>query len=141
MNDDLDATPFHNAAALWVLRFLLLESNSGILWNLWFYFSVLASSCFTNECILYLLQMLLEMVVKVKVAKPATAGNLSMLKYRIDIFCICKITNLSSLSGTYKTVFDFCVGRSRHSSESVVHENAYHSKFHHCFSLTSNASG
>lgn len=55
-------------------------------------------------------------MAKVKVAKPITAG-------------------------TYTTVFDFCAGRCRHSSESVVHENAYHSKFHHCFSLTSNASG
>uniref|UniRef100_M4CGP1 SREBP regulating gene protein n=1 Tax=Brassica campestris TaxID=3711 RepID=M4CGP1_BRACM len=48
---------------------------------------------------------------------------------------------ISDDEGTYRTVFDFCAGRCRHSSESVVHENAYHSKFHHCFSLTSNASG
>jgi hypothetical protein len=40
-------------------------------------------------------QTLLEKVVKVKVAKPAT-------------------------SGTYKSVFDFCAGRCRHNSESVV---------------------
>ncbi|XP_062197739.1 uncharacterized protein LOC133900573 isoform X2 [Phragmites australis] len=49
-------------------------------------------------------------VLKLKLAKPVTAG-------------------------TYTSVFDFCVGRCRHSSASVVHENAYASDFHHCFSV------
>lgn len=44
-------------------------------------------------------------------------------------------------AGTYLSVFDFCSGRCRHNSESVVHENAYFSDFHHCFSLPSNYSG
>lgn len=57
-----------------------------------------------------------ELAVKVKIAKPITAG-------------------------TYSSVFYFCAGRCRHSSESVVHENAYISEFHHCFSLPSNSSG
>ncbi|XP_035539520.1 uncharacterized protein LOC108992488 isoform X2 [Juglans regia] len=57
-----------------------------------------------------------EQVLKVKIAKQATAG-------------------------TYAGVFDFCAGRCRHNSESVVHENAYLSDFHHCFSLPSNSSG
>ncbi|KAF3972412.1 hypothetical protein ACB098_04G031200 [Castanea mollissima] len=56
-----------------------------------------------------------EQVLKVKVAKQSTAG-------------------------TYSSVFDFCAGRCRHNSESVVHENAYISDFHHCFSLPSNSS-
>ncbi|KAK7262580.1 hypothetical protein RJT34_30154 [Clitoria ternatea] len=56
-----------------------------------------------------------ERALKVKVAKPATAG-------------------------TYASVFDYCAGRCRHSSESVVHENAYISDSHHCFSLPSNSS-
>ncbi|XP_022735292.1 uncharacterized protein LOC111288604 isoform X1 [Durio zibethinus] len=63
-----------------------------------------------------------EQVLKLKIAKPST-------------------------SGTYMSVFDFCAGRCRHNSESVmsfmfqVHENAYVSEFHHCFSLPSNSSG
>ncbi|TYK16988.1 DUF2054 domain-containing protein [Cucumis melo var. makuwa] len=57
-----------------------------------------------------------EQILKIKIAKPATAG-------------------------TYASIFDFCVGRCRHNSESVVHENAYHSAFHHCFSLPSYSSG
>lgn len=57
-----------------------------------------------------------EQALKVKIAKPVTAG-------------------------TYASVFDFCAGRCRHNSESVVHENAYLSDFHHCFSLPSNSSG
>ncbi|KAI4369236.1 hypothetical protein MLD38_017704 [Melastoma candidum] len=52
----------------------------------------------------------------VKIAKPATAG-------------------------TYSSVFEFCAGRCRHNSESVIHENAYVSALHHCFSLPSNHSG
>ncbi|KAK9138805.1 hypothetical protein Sjap_009399 [Stephania japonica] len=57
-----------------------------------------------------------ELALKVKIAKPVT-------------------------SGTYMSVFDYCAGRCRHNSESVVHENAYISDFHHCFSLPSNSSG
>ncbi|WVZ86585.1 hypothetical protein U9M48_033340 [Paspalum notatum var. saurae] len=57
-----------------------------------------------------------EDVLKLKVAKPITAG-------------------------TYTNVFDFCMGRCRHSSASVVHENAYTSDFHHCFSMQQNSSG
>lgn len=56
-----------------------------------------------------------EQVLKMKIAKPSTAR-------------------------TYESVFDYCAGRCRHSSESVVHENAYLSDFHHCFSLPSNSS-
>lgn len=44
-------------------------------------------------------------------------------------------------AGTYSSVFDYCTGRCRHSSESVVHENAYYSDFHHCFGMPSNSSG
>ncbi|XP_019184609.1 PREDICTED: uncharacterized protein LOC109179565 isoform X1 [Ipomoea nil] len=57
-----------------------------------------------------------ELALKVKIAKPITAG-------------------------TYSSIFEFCAGRCRHNSESVVHENAYHSEFHHCFSIPSNSSG
>ncbi|TVU02497.1 hypothetical protein EJB05_52004, partial [Eragrostis curvula] len=57
-----------------------------------------------------------EDVLKLKVAKPLTAG-------------------------TYMSVFDFCVGRCRHGSTSVVHENAYASDFHHCFSVRQNSTG
>ncbi|ONK57839.1 uncharacterized protein A4U43_C09F4720 [Asparagus officinalis] len=56
-----------------------------------------------------------DLAMRVKVAKPVTAG-------------------------TYRSVFDFCAGRCRHNSASVVHENAYASDFHHCFSLQSNTS-
>ncbi|KAJ6858649.1 hypothetical protein NC652_041059 [Populus alba x Populus x berolinensis] len=45
------------------------------------------------------------------------------------------------LAVSYTSAFDFCAGRCRHNSESVVHENAYRSDFHHCFSLPSNSSG
>ncbi|EHA8589845.1 UPF0454 protein C12orf49 [Cocos nucifera] len=57
-----------------------------------------------------------DLALKAKVAKPITAG-------------------------TYASVFDFCAGRCRHNSASVVHENTYASDFHHCFSLQSNFSG
>ncbi|XP_034685873.1 uncharacterized protein LOC117914595 isoform X1 [Vitis riparia] len=57
-----------------------------------------------------------ELALKVKMAKPVSAG-------------------------AYASVFDFCTGRCRHNSESVVHENAYLSDFHHCFSLPSNSTG
>ncbi|KAH9727637.1 glycosyltransferase family protein [Citrus sinensis] len=68
-------------------------------------------SCCVNPA-----RTLKEQVLNVKIAKPTTAG-------------------------TYGSVFDFCAGRCRHNSESVVHENAYLSDFHHCFSMPSNASG
>ncbi|CAO2838145.1 unnamed protein product [Amaranthus hypochondriacus] len=71
---------------------------------------------FCVSCCLNPLQTKKELAVKVKIAKAETAG-------------------------TYNSVFDFCAGRCRHNSESVVHENAYLSEFHHCFSLTSNSSG
>ncbi|XP_057957426.1 uncharacterized protein LOC131150616 [Malania oleifera] len=71
---------------------------------------------FCVSCCLNPAQTQKELALKVKVAKPVTAG-------------------------TYASVFDFCVGRCRHNSESVVHENAYLSDFHHCYSLPSNFSG
>ncbi|GLT27762.1 hypothetical protein SLA2020_027360 [Shorea laevis] len=71
---------------------------------------------FCVSCCLHPARTQKENALKVKVAKPATAG-------------------------TYASVFNFCAGRCRHHSESVVHENAYVSNFHHCFSLPSNSSG
>lgn len=71
---------------------------------------------FCVSCCLNPARTLKELALKVKIAKPLTAG-------------------------TYPSVFDFCSGRCRHNSESVVHENAYISDFHHCFSLPSNSSG
>ncbi|XP_078150160.1 glycosyltransferase family protein isoform X2 [Carex rostrata] len=56
-----------------------------------------------------------DLAMKVKIAKPVTAG-------------------------TYASAFDYCAGRCRHNSASVVHENAYASDFHHCFSLHQNSS-
>jgi len=46
-----------------------------------------------------------------------------------------------STSGTCTSLFDYCKGRCRHNSESVVHENAYVSGDHHCFSAKSNPIG
>ncbi|KAI5070482.1 hypothetical protein GOP47_0015178 [Adiantum capillus-veneris] len=43
-------------------------------------------------------------------------------------------------AGFYKDGFDFCLGRCRHDSRSVVHENAYATESHHCFSLPTNLS-
>ncbi|CAH1425057.1 unnamed protein product [Lactuca virosa] len=57
----------------------------------------------------------IDQATRVKIAKPVT-------------------------SGTYSTLFDYCAGRCRHNSESVVHENAYLSEFHHCFAPPSNNS-
>lgn len=54
-------------------------------------------------------------ILKLKIAKPVT-------------------------SGTYSSLFDYCTGRCRHNSESVVHENAYLSAFHHCFAQPTNTS-
>ncbi|KAE8694904.1 hypothetical protein F3Y22_tig00110764pilonHSYRG00067 [Hibiscus syriacus] len=82
--------------------------------------NVLSKCCnsyeFCVSCCLHPEQTQKEQVLKLKMAKPLT-------------------------SGTYPSVFDFCAGRCRHNSESVVHENAYVSDFHHCFSLPSNSSG
>ncbi|KAJ7222746.1 hypothetical protein O6H91_Y466100 [Diphasiastrum complanatum] len=39
---------------------------------------------------------------------------------------------------TYSSVFEYCSGRCRHNSASVVHENAYASEEHHCFFLKPN---
>ncbi|PPR95339.1 hypothetical protein GOBAR_AA25332 [Gossypium barbadense] len=81
--------------------------------------NVLSQCCnsyeFCVSCCLQPAQTQKEQVLKLKVAKPST-------------------------SGTYLSVFDFCAGRCGHNSESVVHENAYVSDFHHCFSLPSNSS-
>ncbi|KAJ4825158.1 hypothetical protein Tsubulata_008698 [Turnera subulata] len=71
---------------------------------------------FCVSCCLHPSRTHKEAATKVKLAKPVTAG-------------------------TYASVFDYCAGRCRHNSESVLHENAYLSDFHHCFSLPSNASG
>uniref|UniRef100_A0A0D6R8H5 SREBP regulating gene protein n=1 Tax=Araucaria cunninghamii TaxID=56994 RepID=A0A0D6R8H5_ARACU len=57
-----------------------------------------------------------ELAIKMKVARQATAG-------------------------TYDSLFNFCTGRCRHNSANVVHENAYASEMHHCFSLQPNSSG
>eukprot|EP00268_Persea_americana_P044330 TRINITY_DN44805_c0_g1_i5.p1 TRINITY_DN44805_c0_g1~~TRINITY_DN44805_c0_g1_i5.p1 ORF type:complete len:278 (-),score=31.10 TRINITY_DN44805_c0_g1_i5:250-1083(-) len=71
---------------------------------------------FCVSCCLNPSQTKKELALTVKRAKPVTAG-------------------------TYGSVFDFCAGRCRHNSASVVHENAYASDFHHCFSLPTNSSG
>ncbi|RZB74400.1 hypothetical protein D0Y65_033434 [Glycine soja] len=73
--------------------------------------SILLCVCWFNV----IEQISKEQVVKMKVAKPVTAR-------------------------TYSSVFDYCAGRCCHCSESVVHENAYISDFHHCFSLPSSSS-
>ncbi|KAF3458008.1 hypothetical protein FNV43_RR02671 [Rhamnella rubrinervis] len=82
--------------------------------------NLLSQCCNSYEycvsCCLNPLKMLKHHILKMKIAKPATAG-------------------------TYANVFDFCAGRCRHNSESVVHENAYISEFHHCYSVPSNSSG
>ncbi|KAH8933025.1 hypothetical protein BDL97_18G009800 [Sphagnum fallax] len=57
-----------------------------------------------------------EVALKTKVAKQATARTCSSL-------------------------FEFCSGRCRHNSQSVVHENAYANELHHCFSEQLNRSG
>ncbi|KAK9205975.1 hypothetical protein WN943_016246 [Citrus x changshan-huyou] len=84
-------------------------------------------SCCVNPA-----RTLKEQVLNVKIAKPTTAGKFLLWGLHNSAF---------SSEGTYGSVFDFCAGRCRHNSESVVHENAYLSDFHHCFSMPSNASG
>ncbi|XP_062107806.1 uncharacterized protein LOC133818775 [Humulus lupulus] len=82
--------------------------------------NLLSQCCNSYEycvsCCLNPSKTLKQSIIKMKIAKPATAG-------------------------TYANVFDFCAGRCRHNSESVVHENAYISDFHHCFSTTSKSPG
>ncbi|KAH8949985.1 hypothetical protein BDL97_10G060800 [Sphagnum fallax] len=58
----------------------------------------------------------MEVALKTKVARQATARTCSSL-------------------------FEFCSGRCRHNSQSVVHENAYANELHHCFSEQLNPSG
>ncbi|XP_065869280.1 uncharacterized protein [Euphorbia lathyris] len=69
---------------------------------------------FCVSCCLNPARIKKEEITKLRIAKPATAG-------------------------TYASTFDFCAGRCRHNSESV-HENAYLSDFHHCFTPPSNSS-
>ncbi|CAK9171864.1 unnamed protein product [Ilex paraguariensis] len=71
---------------------------------------------FCVSCCLHPARTQEALALKVKIAKPVTAG-------------------------TYSSLFDFCAGRCRHNSQSVVHENAYLSDFHHCFSMAPNSSG
>ncbi|KAH9301845.1 hypothetical protein KI387_013428, partial [Taxus chinensis] len=81
----------------------------------------LSSQCcdsyeFCVSCCLNPTQTGKELAIKMKVAKHATAG-------------------------TYGSFFNYCTGSCRHNSASVVHENAYASEMHHCFSLQLNSSG
>ncbi|GMN59445.1 hypothetical protein TIFTF001_028536 [Ficus carica] len=82
--------------------------------------NLLSQCCNSYEycvsCCLNPSKTLKQHVLKMKIAKPASAG-------------------------TYASVFDFCAGRCRHNSDSVVHENAYLSDFHHCFSMSSKSPG
>ncbi|XP_059463623.1 uncharacterized protein LOC132192329 isoform X2 [Corylus avellana] len=105
-------------------RYLLSDDNVSLLpWKrseILFGCNLLSQCCnsyeFCVSCCLNPARTQKEQALKVKIAKQATAG-------------------------TYASVFDFCAGRCRHNSESVVHENAYLSEFHHCFSLPLNSSG
>lgn len=56
-----------------------------------------------------------------------------------DVASKVKVAHHAS-SGFYKDSFGFCLGRCRHDSSSVVHENAYATESHHCFSLPTNLS-
>ncbi|KAG0561666.1 hypothetical protein KC19_9G082400 [Ceratodon purpureus] len=64
------------------------------------------------SCCLNPMRTALEVALKTKLARQATAGMCTSL-------------------------FDYCSGRCRHNSESVVHENAYVSGEHHCYSAKS----
>ncbi|KAG6393682.1 hypothetical protein SASPL_147927 [Salvia splendens] len=78
---------------------------------------------FCVSCCLHPQMINKELASSVQIAKPVTAvGNDLKL-------------------GIYGNIFDYCAGRCRHNSESVVHENAYMSEFHHCFSIPTNSSG
>ncbi|BBN11403.1 hypothetical protein MPTK1_5g11580 [Marchantia polymorpha subsp. ruderalis] len=73
----------------------------------------MGSQCCTDyeycvSCCLDPLRTSSEVALKAKVAKQLTAG-------------------------TSSTVFEYCLGRCRHNSQSVIHENAYVSDEHHCF--------
>lgn len=68
------------------------------------------------SCCLNPMRTALEMAIKTKLARQATAGLCTSL-------------------------FDYCSGRCRHNSESVVHENAYVSGEHHCFATQSASPG
>ncbi|XP_042027906.1 uncharacterized protein LOC121775026 [Salvia splendens] len=73
---------------------------------------------FCVSCCLHPQMINKELASNVQIAKPVTAG-------------------------IYGNIFDYCAGRCRHNSESVifqVHENAYMSEFHHCFSIPTNSS-
>ncbi|KAK6930578.1 SREBP regulating gene protein [Dillenia turbinata] len=70
-----------------------------------------------------------QLALKVKIAKPSTAGNISC-SFTAFKCCLSQFEFLSSalinaISSsiafrTYTSVFDFCAGRCRHNSESVV---------------------
>ncbi|KAL1535318.1 hypothetical protein AAHA92_28113 [Salvia divinorum] len=70
---------------------------------------------FCVSCCLHPQMINKELASNIQIAKPVTAG-------------------------IYGSIFDYCAGRCRHNSESVVHENAYMSEFHHCFSIPTNSS-
>ncbi|MBA0812838.1 hypothetical protein Gohar_026772 [Gossypium harknessii] len=112
----MDATFFHSVVTpmnfVFHAAYTLHEYHSQPLFFLTGYHTYVRHNKFSLG---FLLQTQEEQVLKLKIAKPST-------------------------SGTYLSVFDFCAGRCRHNSESVVHENAYVSDFHHCFSLPSNSS-
>nr|XP_011457267.1 PREDICTED: uncharacterized protein LOC101312310 isoform X2 [Fragaria vesca subsp. vesca] len=92
------------------------------------------------SCCLHPSRIIKEQALEVKIAKPASAGNLVLpcIQYMFPFLGLCIPYVL--FTAKYSSVFDFCAGRCRHNSESVVHENAYRSEFHHCFSLPSNSS-
>ncbi|XP_024364914.1 uncharacterized protein [Physcomitrium patens] len=68
------------------------------------------------SCCLNPVRTTLEVVLKTKLARQPTAGS-------------------------WTSLFDYCSGRCRHNSQSVVHENAYVSEDHHCFSARSTPPG
>ncbi|KAG7018478.1 hypothetical protein SDJN02_20347, partial [Cucurbita argyrosperma subsp. argyrosperma] len=109
--EHMDAILFHNV----VIPTNIVFHAARILQGLFFpyQFELESKNWRLSGCCL---QTKREQILKIKIAKPSTAG-------------------------TYAGVFDFCVGRCRHNSESVVHENAYRSDYHHCFSLPSYSSG
>lgn len=145
----MDAISFHNVAVLMNFVFLAAWIRLGYSLEPVVLFRVFSRSFSVHLFWLmniYLLQTLLEKVVKVKVAKPSTAGILSFESKMTNAFAFCEMTNpcwnclwnieqtwfslcltrmilclvFSSQAGTYKTVFDFCSGKCRHNSESVV---------------------
>jgi hypothetical protein len=95
---EVDATYFHNAATLMNFAFLAAWIRLRRFLRRWLR-SKLQSRLHQVTC-------------------RFTAA--SILKPPHKSVCICKMANFSSLAGTYKSVFDFCAGRCRHNSESVV---------------------